>query len=718
MASVGTVLIDVKADTAKLVSGMDRAEKTVKKTVGNIKKTILSMVAAYAGIQSIRAFKNMINDSLDAADAVGKLAQKLGLTSEQLSKYQYAAHFSAISTADLNAGLSAMIRRLNNFQRDGGGAAVKAFKELGISADYAREHFTSTDIAFKEILKRLDKMPNGFKKTAIAQDIFSKNASRILRLSAGDLKKFGDEAERIGITISQNTYQMAAAYHDQMDRIGYRLKGLERIISYSLVKPLNAASKTALEFVGNAFGQISKEKMLNFGKTGSKAIESIIYGLGFAKDIVTGIEFVIGGIKIAFYGLADVIALALEPPKRTINTMIDAYNYIAKKLGKNTINVHLESSIPDINKKIIDIKNDMQNLMDKMHDGRDAAEKFSGIYKTNLNIAAKEAKKSIDKTSKSIDNQSISISKVAKKAKALNILLSDQFNIWKKLRAVKDSGANIDYGTYYKSAFDDVGYGVSAYDKAVSKYKSLMGSATTASEMNAIEKAYKAKIQSLNETLLLNYKNTQKEKLKALKTWKDGAKDTIKEYVKDANDAYKNSAKVFGDIMSNMEDSLTKFVMTGKLSFKELANSIISDIVRIQVKKFVAGIGSSMLPSIGSLFSFADGGVMTSQGKIPLRAYADGGVTSTPQLALFGEGSTPEAFVPLPDGRSIPVTMKGGKDNVVINIQNNSGSQIDAKQISELTKTNERGERERVINIVIDGVNRNVNGIRDTLRGM
>jgi len=264
MATIGTVVIDIKSDTTKLVRGMDNAERTVKKSIKNIQRTVLTLAAAYAGIEGIRAFKNMINDSLDTADAVGKLAQKLGLTAEQLSRYQYAAHFSAISTADLNAGLGAMIRRMNNFQRNGGGAAAKAFKELGISAEYARKHFTSTDTAFKEILKRLEKMPDGFKKTAIAQDIFSKNASRLMRLSASDLKKLGDEADRIGMTISKSTYKMAAAYHDQMDKIEARLTGMKRIISYSLVKPLDAASKTALEFADNAFGRTTQQKMLIF----------------------------------------------------------------------------------------------------------------------------------------------------------------------------------------------------------------------------------------------------------------------------------------------------------------------------------------------------------------------------------------------------------------------------------------------------------------------
>lgn len=54
---------------------------------------------------------------------------------------------------------------------------------------------------------------------------------------------------------------------------------------------------------------------------------------------------------------------------------------------------------------------------------------------------------------------------------------------------------------------------------------------------------------------------------------------------------------------------------------------------------------------------FAKGGVMTNKGSIPLNKYAKGGIANSPQMAIFGEGRTPEAYVPLPDGRSIPVTL-------------------------------------------------------------
>ena len=57
-------------------------------------------------------------------------------------------------------------------------------------------------------------------------------------------------------------------------------------------------------------------------------------------------------------------------------------------------------------------------------------------------------------------------------------------------------------------------------------------------------------------------------------------------------------------------------------------------------------------------FQFATGGIMTPQGAVPLRRYARGGIATAPQAAIYGDGSTPEAFVPLPDGRRIPVALR------------------------------------------------------------
>jgi len=70
---------------------------------------------------------------------------------------------------------------------------------------------------------------------------------------------------------------------------------------------------------------------------------------------------------------------------------------------------------------------------------------------------------------------------------------------------------------------------------------------------------------------------------------------------------------------------------------------------------------------------------------------AKGGIATKPSIA--GEGSMNEAVIPLPDGRSVPVSMSGGKGDVsiVINVNVESGTastetQGDDKDYKQLGK--------------------------------
>lgn len=136
-----------------------------------------------------------------------------------------------------------------------------------------------------------------------------------------------------------------------------------------------------------------------------------------------------------------------------------------------------------------------------------------------------------------------------------------------------------------------------------------------------------------------------------------GFQKGLKSFIEDAEAVGKQIESITSRAFNGMTDALTQFVMTGKLDFKSLANSIISDLIRIQIQRAITiPLANAMM----GLFGFANGGVMTGSGPMALRSYASGGIANSPQLALFGEGSRPEAYVPLPDGRSIPVTMSGG----------------------------------------------------------
>lgn len=112
-------------------------------------------------------------------------------------------------------------------------------------------------------------------------------------------------------------------------------------------------------------------------------------------------------------------------------------------------------------------------------------------------------------------------------------------------------------------------------------------------------------------------------------------------------------------------DAIMEFVKTGKLSFDDLFASIVESFVRHGIESLIAQIFSAGAGGGGGFmqflpFFFANGGIMTANGPVPLNFYSRGGVANSPQLSVHGEGSMPEAYVPLPDGRSIPVTLQGG----------------------------------------------------------
>jgi len=86
---------------------------------------------------------------------------------------------------------------------------------------------------------------------------------------------------------------------------------------------------------------------------------------------------------------------------------------------------------------------------------------------------------------------------------------------------------------------------------------------------------------------------------------------------------------------------------------------------------------------MGGIGHAALGGIMTPKGFAPLQTYSTGGVANSPQMAIFGEGRGPEAYVPLPDGRSIPVTLggeMGGGSNVYVNVHEVQGVKADVRQ--------------------------------------
>lgn len=206
------------------------------------------------------------------------------------------------------------------------------------------------------------------------------------------------------------------------------------------------------------------------------------------------------------------------------------------------------------------------------------------------------------------------------------------------------------------------------------------------------------------------------------RTFEAGAQSAIKDYVENVNNGATQMKTLFTDAFKGMEDALVSFVKTGKLDFSNLADSIITDMIRITVQRQILsplmgtgqngdfGVMGSVFSGLKSIFS-ANGNVMTAGGPLPLNTYANGGIATRPQLSIFGEGKTPEAYVPLPDGRSIPVSMRGGGGgaNVTVNVVNNSNAKATAQERQD-------SNGNRIIDVFIEQVKASIAG--DISRGV
>lgn len=85
-------------------------------------------------------------------------------------------------------------------------------------------------------------------------------------------------------------------------------------------------------------------------------------------------------------------------------------------------------------------------------------------------------------------------------------------------------------------------------------------------------------------------------------TWQAGASKAVANYYDESQNLSKQYEGVFNTGLKGMEDALVEFATTGKLSFKDFANSIIAEMARIQAKQLVASIMGKGGESGGGIF--------------------------------------------------------------------------------------------------------------------
>ena len=197
-----------------------------------------------------------------------------------------------------------------------------------------------------------------------------------------------------------------------------------------------------------------------------------------------------------------------------------------------------------------------------------------------------------------------------------------------------------------------------------------------------------------------NLKNTSVNAFEAMKLGVNEYLESIKDMSKQIKDTFVNAFK-------SMEDALVQFVLTGKLNFKNLAQSILADlarmIVRQQMFNALSGLKNFINPflpkgpadNVADKMSFgrspldaalqvddnATGNAFSRNGIVP---YRKGGIVSSPTMFKFGGSNLgimgeagPEAILPLQRGKGGKlgvIAQGGGAVNVTVNVDATSSS--------------------------------------------
>ena len=186
---------------------------------------------------------------------------------------------------------------------------------------------------------------------------------------------------------------------------------------------------------------------------------------------------------------------------------------------------------------------------------------------------------------------------------------------------------------------------------------------------------YKEQIAFVYDDML---KKANEAALQSSKSLEDGFKRGFLSIQKDVSDFASLAESAVKNAFNNMENTLTAFVTTGKASFSDFANAIVSDLMRIAIRQ---SITQPLVNGIGNYFGFAmahTGGVVGADSLASKSAssfvfagaprFHGGGIVGdeVPIIAKRGEGVfTKEQMKALGDTGN-PVT------NVKVNVYNNA----------------------------------------------
>ena len=186
---------------------MSASLEGVKKSIASLGTGLKVLGAAFA----VKEIGEFVKSNLEFVASIGVAAKQIGVTSTQLQVYRFAANQAGVSQESLEIGLRKLT--LSSGRAAAGSTAqTKAFQALGLETKNVDGSSVSTGKRLSELADKLSHTSDAGKRAAIEVALFGKAGQQmdpILRKGSASLEELGKQAQKAGLIIEDNLIEQA-----------------------------------------------------------------------------------------------------------------------------------------------------------------------------------------------------------------------------------------------------------------------------------------------------------------------------------------------------------------------------------------------------------------------------------------------------------------------------------------------------------------------------
>ena len=242
--------------------------------------------------------------AVDTADDLETLAQQTGLTTDEIQRMQYASELVDVSLDDITGAL----RKMKGNMKDGNAT----FEQLGVSIRDADGNMRSATDVFYDSLTALSQIENETERDQLAMALFGKSADELAGIiddGGQALKEYGDEAERMGMIMSEEELSALSDINDQVEKMKNLFKGN----ALKLGAKIAEAAAPIVEKLAAALGKVAEwfDKLTPQQAEMALKIAAVVAAIAPVMMIIGKLVTGIGGLITAFGFLLSPVGLII-----------------------------------------------------------------------------------------------------------------------------------------------------------------------------------------------------------------------------------------------------------------------------------------------------------------------------------------------------------------------------------------------------------------------